>query len=34
MAESFEGKKKISNPLANLRPQKMQYGAKNGGFDK
>jgi hypothetical protein len=29
MAESFEGKK-ISNPLANLRPQKMQYGAKVG----
>jgi hypothetical protein len=33
MAESFEGKK-ISNPLANLRPQKMQYGAKIGGFGK
>jgi hypothetical protein len=30
MAESFEGKKIISNPLANLRPQKMQYGAKVG----
>jgi hypothetical protein len=29
MAESFEGKK-IINPLANLRPQKMQYGAKVG----
>jgi hypothetical protein len=34
MAESFEGKKIISNPLANLRPQKMQYGAKVGGFGK
>jgi hypothetical protein len=33
MAESFEGKK-ISNPLANLRPQKMQYGAKIGGSVK
>jgi hypothetical protein len=33
MAESFEGKI-ISNPLANLRPQKMQYGAKVGGFGK
>jgi hypothetical protein len=33
MAESFEGKKIISNPLANLR-QKMQYGAKVGGFGK
>jgi hypothetical protein len=32
MAESFE--KIISNPLANLRPQKMQYGAKVGGFGK
>jgi hypothetical protein len=29
MAESFEGKI-ISNPLANLRPQKMQYGVKVG----
>jgi hypothetical protein len=34
MAESFEGKKNNSNPLANLRPQKMQYGAKVGGFGK
>jgi hypothetical protein len=33
MAESFE-EKIISNPLANLRPQKMQYGAKVGGFGK
>jgi hypothetical protein len=32
MAESFEGK--IISPLANLRPQKMQYGAKVGGFGK